>query len=99
NRLQFNMESYADTRTFLLVADLPILPLGTSEVPWTVRGLSSAVTAEIQPKTVTVSIEKRVTKKFEVEAQLSENIEKEGYKRKNHTEDPKPVEVTTGEET
>ena len=87
NRIQLNMESNADTRNFQVVADLTKLPLGTSEVPLTVRGLSSAVTAEIEPKTVTVTIEKRVTKKFDVEAQLSDNIEKEGY------------EVTTGEET
>lgn len=56
------MESNADTRNFQVVADLTKLPLGTSEVPLTVRGLSSAVTAEIEPKTVTVTIEKRVTK-------------------------------------
>ena len=51
------MESNADTRNFQVVADLTKLPLGTSEVPLTV-GLSSAVTAEIEPKTVTVTIEK-----------------------------------------
>lgn len=99
NRIQLNMESNADTRNFQVVADLTKLPLGTSEVPLTVRGLSSAVTAEIEPKTVTVTIEKRVTKKFDVEAQLSDNIEKEGYKVKNISVDPKTVEVTTGEET
>ena len=89
NRIQLNMESNADTRNFQVVADLTKLPLGTSEVPLTVRGLSSAVTAEIEPKTVTVTIEKRVTKKFDVEAQLSDNIEKEGYKVKNISVDPK----------
>ena len=88
NRIQLNMESNADTRNFQVVADLTKLPLGTSEVPLTVRGLSSAVTAEIEPKTVTVTIEKS-NKKFDVEAQLSDNIEKEGYKVKNISVDPK----------
>ncbi len=40
---------------------------------------------------MTVTIEKKVTKKFEVEAQLSDNIEKEGYKVKNISVDPKTV--------
>lgn len=99
NRIQLNLESNADTRNFQVVADLTNVPLGTSEVPLTVKGLSSAVTAQMEPKTITVTVEKKVTKKFNVEAQLSDTIAKEGYKVNNISIEPKTVEITTGEET
>ena len=44
------------------MADLSELGEGTHEVPLEVQNLSSGVTAEIEPKTITVTIEKKVTK-------------------------------------
>lgn len=99
NRIQLNLEANEDTRNFQVVADLTKTPLGTSEVQLRVKGLSTAVTAEIEPKTITVTIENRVTKTFEVEAQLPESIEAEGYKVKKVDVSPKTVKITTGEET
>ncbi|EOH92765.1 hypothetical protein UAW_02804 [Enterococcus haemoperoxidus ATCC BAA-382] len=99
NRIQLNLESNEDTRNFQVVADLTKTPLGTSEIQLRVKGLSTAVTAEIEPKTITVTVEKKVTKSFDVEAQLPESIEAEGYKVEKISVSPKTVEITTGEET
>ncbi|MEI5991375.1 CdaR family protein [Enterococcus crotali] len=99
NRIQLNLEANEDTRNFQVVADLTKTPLGTSEIQLRVKGLSTAVTAEIEPKTITVTIENRVTKTFDVEAQLPESIEAEGYKVKKIDVSPKTVKITTGEET
>lgn len=99
NRIQLNLESNEDTRNFQVVADLTKTPLGTSEIQLRVKGLSTAVTAEVEPKTITVTIEKKVTRTFDVEAQLPETIEADGYKVDNVSLSPKTVEITTGEET
>ncbi|OJG24584.1 hypothetical protein RU98_GL001650 [Enterococcus caccae] len=99
NRIQLNLESNEDTRNFQVVADLTKTPLGTSEIQLRVKGLSTAVTAEIEPKTITVTVEKKVTKTFNVEAQIPESIEAEGYKIEKVAVSPKSVEITTGEET
>ncbi|MBO0440034.1 CdaR family protein [Candidatus Enterococcus ikei] len=99
NRIQLNLESNEDTRNFQVVADLTKTPLGTSEIQLRVKGLSTAVTAEIEPKTITVTVEKKVTKSFDVEAQLPESIETGGYKVEKVAVSPKKVEITTGEET
>ncbi len=99
NRIQLNLESNEDTRNFQVVADLTKTPLGTSEIQLRVKGLSTAVTAEIEPKTITVTVEKKVTKSFSVEAQIPETIEAEGYKVGKVAVSPKTVEITTGEET
>lgn len=99
NRIQLNLETNEDTRNFQVVADLTNTSLGTTEVPLRVTGLSSAVTAELETKTITVTIEKKVTKKFEVEAKIPESFDAEGYKVDTVSISPKTVEITTGEET
>lgn len=99
NRIQLNLETNEDTRNFQVVADLTNVSLGTTEVPLRVTGLSSAVTAELETKTITVTIEKKVTKKFEVEAKIPESFDVEGYKVDTVSISPKSVEITTGEET
>ncbi|WP_430597483.1 CdaR family protein [Enterococcus sp. AZ177] len=99
NRIQLNLEANEDTRNFQVVADLTKTPIGTSEIQLRVKGLSTAVTAEIEPKTITVTVENKVTKSFDVEAQLPESIEAEGYKVEKIAVSPKTVEITTGEET
>lgn len=99
NRIQLNVEANEDTRNFQVVADLTQTPLGTSEVQLRVKGLSTAVNAEIEPKTITITVEKKVTKSFAVEAQLPEGLESEGYNIDDITISPKSVDITTGEET
>lgn len=99
NRIQLNLESNEDTRNFQVVADLTQTSLGTSEVRLRAKGLSTAVTAEIEPQTITVTLEKKVTKSFDVEVQLPDLIENDGYVVDKTTVTPKTVQITTGEET
>ena len=99
NRIQLNLESNEDTRNFQIVADLTQTPLGTSEVRLRAKGLSTAVTAEIDPQTITVTVEKKATKTFDVEAQLPDSLENDGYIVDNTVVTPKTVQITTGEET
>jgi YbbR domain-containing protein len=99
NRIQLNAQANENTRTFQVVADLTQVGLGTTEVPLRVKGLSSAVSAELEPKTITVTVEKKVTRAFEVQAQLPGSIEADGYKVEKVNVSPKTVEITTGEET
>ncbi|MBP1045315.1 hypothetical protein I6N96_03430 [Enterococcus sp. BWM-S5] len=99
NRIQLNLETNEDTRNFQVVADLTNVSLGTTEVPLRVTGLSSAVSAELETKTITVTIEKKVTKSFEVEAKIPDSFDAEGYKVDTVSISPKTVEITTGEET
>lgn len=99
NRIQLKMESNEDTRNFQVVADLTQTSLGTSEIRLRAKGLSTAVTAEIEPQTITVTLEKKVSKSFDVEPQLSDSIENDGYIVDKTTVTPRAVQITTGEET
>lgn len=99
NRMQLNLQANKDTRTFQVVADLNQSDLGTSEVQLRVKGLSSAVTAEVDPKTITTTIEKKVEKTVDVVPNLPDEIQNEGYQVEQIELDPKQVTIITGEET
>ncbi|WP_122646920.1 CdaR family protein [Enterococcus mediterraneensis] len=99
NRIQLNSEANEDTRSFRVIADLSNLSEGTHEVKLRVNGLSSAVTASVDPGTVTVTIEKKVTKTFEVEPVVSSANLEEGYQIEKVSVDPKEVDITTGDKT
>lgn len=99
NRVQLNTEINKDTRTFLVTADLKNLGEGTHEVPLKTSNLSNALTAKLEPETITVTIEKKVTKDFDVIPVFSPDITLSGYKLKEATVSPKKVTITTGDKT
>lgn len=99
NRIQLMAEANEDTRTFRVTADLAHLGEGTHEVPLKIKNLSSAVTAKLQPETITVTIEKKVTKDFEVKAILPTETTPSGYNLTETTVAPTKVTITTGDKT
>lgn len=99
NRIQLNAEANEETRNFSVVADLTKLKEGTHEVTLRTQNLSSAVTASIEPKTIAVTIEKKVTQKFKVDPVVSSSNLDEGYKINKFTVTPEEVNITTGEDT
>ncbi|MFV0560885.1 MAG: YbbR-like domain-containing protein [Enterococcus sp.] len=99
NRIQLNAEKNPDTRTFRVTADLTDLTEGTHEVELKVQGLSSAVSAKIEPKTITVTIEKKVTKEFEVTPEISATTTPSGFEIGEASTDPEKVSITTGDKT
>lgn len=99
NRVQLNAESNADTRTFRVTADLTNVGEGTHEVSLKVRNLSSAVTSRLQPETITVTIEKKVTKTFDVQTVVPSGSTPSGYELDKTNVDPDEVTITTGDKT
>ncbi|MGM0124063.1 hypothetical protein IGI37_001437 [Enterococcus sp. AZ194] len=99
NKVQLNAELNEDTRNFSVVADLSKLKPGTHEVRLRMQNLSSAVSASIDPGTVTVTIEKKVTKTFDVEPVVSSSNTGDGFTLGDVAVSPKEVQITTGEQT
>lgn len=97
NRVRLDSELNEDTRNFKVVADLTKLDTGTFEVKLKVEDIGSAVTASVEPKTLTVTIEKKVTKTMAVEPIVSSSAFEEGYKLDEVTANPAKVTITTGE--
>ncbi|CAI3366478.1 hypothetical protein CIRMBP1204_01203 [Enterococcus cecorum] len=99
NRVQLLAESNADTRTFKVVADLNELSPGTHEVKLKVENLKSGVKAKLSTNKSTVTIEKKITKKFAVKPILADEHQLDGVTLISISSTPKSVVVTTGAQT
>ncbi len=99
NRVQLLAESNADTRTFKVVADLNELSPGTHEVKLKVENLKSGVKAKLSTNKSTVTIEKKITKKFAVKPILADEHQLDGVTLSSISSTPKSVLVTTGAQT
>ncbi|MEQ3444558.1 CdaR family protein [Enterococcus cecorum] len=99
NRVQLLAESNADTRTFKVVADLNELSPGTHEVKLKVENLKSGVKAKLSTNKSTVTIEKKITKKFAVKPILADEHQLDGVTLSSISSTPKSVVVTTGAQT
>ncbi len=89
NRVQLNAEANEDTRMFRVTADITKLGEGTHEVPLKIQNLSSAVTAKIEPSTITVTVEKKVIKDFDVETLIPSTFTPSGYELDDTSVSPK----------
>lgn len=99
NRIQLNKEVDPDTRSFTVVANLDGLSTGTHEVKLQTKNLQNSIVASIEPKTITVTIEKKATKKFELTPVLSTTAGQSNRQIGEMSVEPETVEVTTGAET
>lgn len=99
NRIQLNKEIDPDTRDFSVVADLSKLGAGTHEVRLKTEKLSSSLVATIEPERISVTIEKKVKKRFDVSPILSSTTSNNGLKVGQLSTQPEKVEITTGENT
>lgn len=99
NRIQLNKEVDSDTRDFTIVADLSNLGPGTHEVKLKTKNLSSSLYAQIEPKTISVTIEKKKTEEYSVSPVLSSTTSNDGLKIGEMSVKPSKVKITTGEDT
>lgn len=99
NRIQLNKEIDPDTRDFSVVADLTKIGSGTHEVRLKTKNLSSSLFATIEPEKISVTIEKKVKKQFDVSPILSSTTSNNGLKVGELSTQPEKVEITTGENT
>ncbi|GAA3008658.1 CdaR family protein [Tetragenococcus solitarius] len=99
NRVQLNAEANDETRNFKVVADLTDLGEGTHDVPLKVENLSNSVDASLDPDTITVTIEKRVSKNFQIDTQELEDKVQDGFELEDFVISPQEVKVTSGEKT
>lgn len=97
NRIKLDSEINPDTRNFKVVADLTQLTEGTSEVDLEIKDLSEDITADVRPTTMTVTLGKKVTKSFPIEAVIDEGQIAPGFIFQSSRLDQETVEVTSSE--
>ncbi len=96
NLVRLNAEKSPDTRSFHLVVDLSKVKEGTVEVPVRVVELATGVNAQVDPGNISVTVEKKAEKTFDITPVVSLKLLPEGYQLKNVSIDKNTVKVTSG---
>lgn len=99
NKILLDKESNAETRSFSIVMDLTKYTEGTHEVPLQIVGLPNAIKGTIKPNKLAVTIEKKKSNKFPVEAAIDSKIFAKGFEIEKATVEPENVKLSGGEET
>ena len=99
NRLSITNEENPDTRSFFLSVDLSKLKPGKVDVPIRIDQLPGAVNATIDPKTMSVTIEKKATQEFNVSPKADSTQLPTGFTIDTIDIADPTVKVTAGEES
>ncbi|MEY8514925.1 CdaR family protein [Lactococcus taiwanensis] len=99
NRLTINNEENTDTRNFFLTIDLTKYKTGKFDVPVRIEQLPGGVSATISPKTMNITVEKRVSDEFEVKPKVEATQLPTGFSIDNLEVTDTKVKVIAGEES
>lgn len=98
NLVKLGQQENEDTRTFKVVADLrKTKKTGTMDMVLTTRDLPSGIEAQIDPKTTSITVEKKASKEFKITPVVAKAQLADDYTLKEISVSPKTVKITTGE--
>ncbi|MGE8076421.1 CdaR family protein [Listeria welshimeri] len=93
------VQSAKAQQDFTVYADLKNASIGTQEVKLKVKDASDRLKVKINPATVNVNVQEKVTKKFSVDVELSKSVVADGYQAGTPIIDPKKVTITGAKDT
>ncbi|MBC1602281.1 YbbR-like domain-containing protein [Listeria welshimeri] len=93
------VQSAKAQQDFTVYADLKNASIGTQEVKLKVKDASDRLKVKINPATVNVNVQEKVTKKFSVDVELSKSDVADGYQAGTPIIDPKKVSITGAKDT
>ncbi|MBS7577930.1 MULTISPECIES: CdaR family protein [unclassified Enterococcus] len=96
NRIRLDAERSDSTRSFSVIADLSKIQDGTVTVPLRIQGLASGVNGQIDPSQISVTVQKKATKEFEVTPVVNQNQLADNYTLDNISLSDEKVSVVSG---
>lgn len=93
------VQSAKAQQDFTVYADLKNASIGTQEVKLKVKDASDRLKVKINPATVNVNVQEKVTKKFSVDVELSKSVVADGYQAGTPIIDPQKVSITGAKDT
>ncbi|MBC2255849.1 CdaR family protein [Listeria ivanovii] len=93
------VQSAKAQQDFTVYADLKNASIGTQEVKLQVKDVSDRLKVKVDPASVNVNVQEKVTKKFSVDVELSKSVIADGYQAGTPVIDPKKVSITGAKDT
>jgi YbbR domain-containing protein len=89
-----HVQSAKALKNFEIFVDLTNAKIGNQKVKFEVSGLSEKLKATIEPNSLMVAIQEKVTTEFTVEAEFNSDLIKDGYSAGQPAVKPKNVKIT-----
>ncbi|MEH7181233.1 CdaR family protein [Neobacillus vireti] len=89
-----HVQSAKALKNFEVFVDLTNAKIGNQKVEFEVSGLSDKLKAKIDPASVTVTIQEKITTEFTVEAEFDNDLIKDGYSAGQPVVKPNKVKIT-----
>ncbi|URZ86757.1 YbbR-like domain-containing protein [Floricoccus penangensis] len=96
NQVRLDAEKSKDTRSFTLIADLSNAKEGTMDVPVRIQELASGVNGQVDPSSITITIEKKSSKTFPITTRVDEKLIPDGYKLSSVSIDKDKATIISG---
>jgi len=81
-------------KDFTVYVDLTNAKIGNQKVDIKYRDISDQLTVVIEPSSVTVNVQEKVTKEFVVEGEFNHSVLEDGYKSETPVVEPNTVRIT-----
>ncbi|MDR1568432.1 MAG: hypothetical protein LBS33_07115 [Streptococcaceae bacterium] len=98
NRVRLDAEKSEATRHFSVIADLSKIKTGTITVPLRLQGLTNGVNGQVDPAQISITVERRVSKEFDVTPVVNQEQLGAHYTLDDVSVSAKKVRVTSGGE-
>ncbi|WAA09382.1 YbbR-like domain-containing protein [Fervidibacillus albus] len=92
------VQSTKNLRDFIVYLDLTEAKIGSQRVEFEIRDISDKLQVRIEPSSVIVNVQEKVTKEFSVSVEFNTGLLEEGYITEDPIVEPSTVNVTGGKD-
>jgi YbbR domain-containing protein len=94
-----NVQAAKALKNFEVYVDLAEIKIGNHTVPIKIKDISNKLKVQIDPAYANITVQEKVTKVFEVEAEYDTALLEEGFEADKPLVEPKTVQITGAKET
>lgn len=93
------VQSAKALKNFEIYVDLEDIKIGSHTIPLKIKGISDKLKVQIDPAYANITVQERVTKVFDVEAEYNIGLLEEGYEAEKPVVEPSKVQITGAKDT
>lgn len=94
-----NVQTAKALKNFEVYVDLADIKLGSHTVPLKIKNISNKLKVQIDPAYANITVQEKVTKEFEVEAEYNAGLLEDGFEAEKPVVEPSTVLITGAKDT
>jgi YbbR domain-containing protein len=94
-----NVQTAKALKNYEIYVDLDEIKIGNHTVPIKIKDISNKLKVQIDPAYANITVQEKVTKEFEVEAEYNNGLLEDGYEAEKPVVEPSTVKITGAKDT